>query len=158
MITQEHTTRRRGAVLRGALLVLAVLLGGVPSAIAQFALDWYTIDGGGEMFSAGGGFELSGTIGQPDAGAVMTGSDFELIGGFWAILFAEPEPIPGDLDGDGDVDLTDLARLLAAYGTCIGDPDYNPAADLDGSGCVDLPDLAISDLAILLSHYGEISP
>lgn len=59
-------------------------------------------------------------------------------------------PLPGDLDGDGDVDLTDLAGLLAAYGTCVGDPNYNPAADIDGSGCVDLP-----DLAILLSHYAD---
>jgi hypothetical protein len=54
------------------------------------------------------------------------------------------------LDLDGDVDLTDLARMLAAYGACEGDPDYDRAADFDGSGCVDLP-----DLAILLSHYGE---
>jgi hypothetical protein len=58
--------------------------------------------------------------------------------------------IPGDIDGDGDVDLTDLAALLAAYGACAGDPDYNPAADIDASGCVDL-----DDLATLLSHYGE---
>jgi hypothetical protein len=58
--------------------------------------------------------------------------------------------IPGDIDGDGDVDLADLATLLAAYGTCDGDPDYNPAADLTGDRCVDL-----SDLAELLSHYGE---
>jgi len=57
--------------------------------------------------------------------------------------------IPGDLDGDGDVDLSDLAELLAAYGACDGDPNYNPAADLDDSGCVDL-----SDLAALLSNYG----
>jgi hypothetical protein len=58
--------------------------------------------------------------------------------------------IVGDLDGDGDVDLADLATLLAAYGTCDGDPNYNPDADLDGSRCIDL-----SDLAELLSHYGE---
>jgi hypothetical protein len=55
----------------------------------------------------------------------------------------------GDIDGDGDVDLADLATLLAAYGTCVGDPGYNPAADLDCSGCINL-----SDLATLLANYG----
>ncbi len=34
----------------------------------DFDLDRWTIDGGGEMRSVGGGYELSGTIGQPDAG------------------------------------------------------------------------------------------
>ena len=58
-------------------------------------------------------------------------------------------PLVGDLDGDGDVDLSDLATLLAAYGACEGDPSYNPLADLDGSGCVDL-----ADLAALLANYG----
>ncbi len=57
--------------------------------------------------------------------------------------------VPGDLDGDGDVDLADLAALLTVYGTCLGDPSYNEAADFDGSGCVDLP-----DLATLLGNYG----
>jgi hypothetical protein len=58
---------------------------------------------------------------------------------------------PGDLDGDHDVDLADLARLLAAYGACQGDADYDAAADLDGNSCVNL-----SDLAILLAGYGII--
>jgi hypothetical protein len=59
-------------------------------------------------------------------------------------------PIVGDIDGDGDVDLTDLSMLLAAYGSCDGDPNFNRDADLDGNRCVDL-----TDLAELLSHYGE---
>jgi hypothetical protein len=56
--------------------------------------------------------------------------------------------VPGDVDGDGDVDLSDLAALLAAFNTCAGDADYNPEADFDDSGCVDL-----SDLAALLANY-----
>ncbi len=55
----------------------------------------------------------------------------------------------GDVDGDGDTDLSDLAALLAAYGTATGDPVYDPNADLDADGDVDL-----SDLAFLLGDYG----
>jgi len=57
--------------------------------------------------------------------------------------------VTGDVDGDADVDLGDLALLLSAYGTCEGDPDYNAAADFDDDGCITL-----SDLALLLSNYG----
>lgn len=58
--------------------------------------------------------------------------------------------IPGDVDHDGDVDMSDLAALLASYNKCAGDPRYNPAADFNCDGCVDQ-----SDLAELLAHYGE---
>jgi hypothetical protein len=51
------------------------------AARAQFQIDWYTIDGGGGS-SAGGSFALTGTIGQPDAGAAA-GGGFECGGGFW---------------------------------------------------------------------------
>ena len=55
---------------------------------------------------------------------------------------------PGDFDGDGDVDLSDLAALLGAYGKCVGDPGFQPMIDLNNSGCIDL-----SDLAELLGNY-----
>jgi hypothetical protein len=55
--------------------------------------------------------------------------------------------VPGDLDGDRDVDLSDLAILLAHYPTASG-AAYEDG-DLDGDGDVDL-----SDLAALLAVYG----
>ena len=56
----------------------------------------------------------------------------------------------GDVDGDGDVDLSDLGALLSAYGTCVGDGGYLAAADFDAGGCIDL-----SDLGVLLAAYGS---
>jgi hypothetical protein len=56
--------------------------------------------------------------------------------------------VPADLDGDGDVDLTDLAQLLGHYGTPNG-ATYEDG-DLDGDGDVDL-----ADLAELLANYGQ---
>ena len=53
----------------------------------------------------------------------------------------------GDLDGDGEIDLADLAGLLAHYVTSSS-PAYADG-DLDQDGDVDL-----SDLATLLAAYG----
>jgi len=49
-----------------------------------YAINWHTIDGGGGT-STGGVYTVTGTIGQPDAGGPMTGGQFSLIGGFWAL-------------------------------------------------------------------------
>ena len=53
---------------------------------------------------------------------------------------------PGDLDADGDVDLSDLATLLANYGASGAAYDQG---DVDADGDVD-----IADLAYVLSVYG----
>lgn len=57
--------------------------------------------------------------------------------------------IPGDINGDGQVDLADLSLLLESFGLCDGDAGYNADADLDNDGCVGL-----ADLTILLENYG----
>ena len=74
---------------------------------------------------------------------VITGN-FGLIGDIAFVPYC-----PGDVDGDGDTDLSDLGALLAAYGTSVGHPRYNPNADFDNDGDIDL-----SDLATLLADYG----
>ncbi len=57
---------------------------------------------------------------------------------------------PGDVNGNKAVDVNDLSAMSAAYGSVIGDSNYNANADFDGDGDVDL-----SDYSILLSNYGE---
>ncbi|MHC4697987.1 MAG: hypothetical protein ACYTFA_14740 [Planctomycetota bacterium] len=121
------------------VLVLSITLSVAAMAQAQeFDLSWYAIDGGGVMFSTGDDYELSGTIGQPDAGEIMTGDEFELTGGFW---FRIP---PGDCEDDGDVDLNDFE----AFEDCLTGPD-TPVVDdecrcfdVDRDNVVDLADLA----------------
>ena len=120
------------------------------TSFGDYTIDWWTIDGGGEMFTTGGDFELSGTIGQPDAGVLMTGGDYALAGGFWAGGAAEPFCF-GDLDGDGVIGLSDLAQLLSNYGTPSG--AVYEDGDLDADGDVDL-----ADLAALLAVYGTTCP
>ncbi len=54
---------------------------------------------------------------------------------------------PGDLDGDNDIDLTDLGGLLANYGAGSGMTPADGDSDLDG-------DVDLSDLSALLAVYG----
>lgn len=68
------------------LVLLTISVSGTSVALGQsgggYDLTWSTIDSGGAMFSLGGSYELGGTIGQPDAGA-LSGGKYELGGGFW---------------------------------------------------------------------------
>jgi uncharacterized membrane protein len=71
----------------GSLLLLAfVALRSIAPVTAQsgdgYDLTWSTVDGGGYTFSAGGGYTLGGTVGQPDAGS-LSGGGYTLGGGFW---------------------------------------------------------------------------
>ena len=75
-------------MVRKRLLPLAALLLSAPAAAGNdWSIDWRTIDGGGEIFTGGGSWELSGSIGQWDAtqANAQTGGSWSLTGGFWSL-------------------------------------------------------------------------
>ncbi len=82
-------------ILPGDRLRLVAVLLLCNSAFAQYSIDWYTVDGGGGTTSDGV-YEISGTIGQPDAGTVLS-ADYAIEGGFWSGLEAIPQPTPPSL-------------------------------------------------------------
>ena len=66
----------------GLLASLAIAF----SVSAQnYSVNWYKVAGGGGT-STGGTYQVSGTIGQPDASGAMTGGNFSVTGGFWAFI------------------------------------------------------------------------
>ena len=61
-------------------------------------------------------------------------------------------PVPGDLDGNGEVDATDLAIITFYYNEGVsGYP--NSYYDLNSDGIID-----IYDIVIVAKNYGKIDP
>jgi parallel beta-helix repeat protein len=58
--------------------------------------------------------------------------------------------LPGDVNGDGVVDIWDLSFVAMAYGTLESEPEYEPEADLNRDGIVDM-----RDIFIVAKNYGE---
>ena len=114
-------------------LALTLALTLAPSATAQpFEIDWYTIDGGGGA-SAGGSFNLTGTIAQHDASTPLAAAGYLLQPGFWP--GAGAASCPCDLNANGILNLDDINAFAAAF---LGG---DPAADLDGNGVLNLDDI-----------------
>lgn len=61
---------------------LIVSFGSIAQSGGTFEISNSTIDAGGTT-SVGGAFELTGSVGQFDAGQALMAGQFELSGGFW---------------------------------------------------------------------------
>lgn len=74
-------------------LILFCLLAGaccISAWAQQYSINWYKVAGGGA--SSNGQYSVSGTIGQPDASGALTGGNYSVTGGFWAIIQAVQTP------------------------------------------------------------------
>jgi hypothetical protein len=71
---------------------LLALLSKLASA-QQYSVDWYKVAGGGGT-STGGVYAVSGTIGQHDAAQLMSGGNYSLNGGFWALYTLQAPGAP----------------------------------------------------------------
>jgi len=58
--------------------------------------------------------------------------------------------ILGDVNGDGTVNILDALLLRAAFGSTLGEPNWNPDADLNQDNVINL-----LDALLLRDHYGE---
>ena len=70
--------------MKKLFLVFSLLLPAIGFA-QSYTIDWYKFAGGGGT-STGGTYQVSGTIGQPDASGAMTGGGYSLTGGFWSLI------------------------------------------------------------------------
>jgi len=66
------------------LIIFSFLLVGAVQA-QQYSIDWHKIAGGGGT-STGAVYQVSGAIGQPDAGVAMSGGNYSVTGGFWSLI------------------------------------------------------------------------
>lgn len=118
--------------------------------LSSGAITRLSVDSLGQQAVGGGSFEPAVSsdgrfvVFESNATNLVTGD----AGGYRDVFLRDRGVIlPGDFDGDYDVDGTDLAILLAIWGSYDPCPSYM-ALDLDPD-C----DIGASDLAILLGNW-----
>jgi len=58
--------------------------------------------------------------------------------------------IPGDLDGDCDVDVMDIMIVASHWNAVEGEENYDPGCDMDNDGDID-----VVDIMLVASHWGD---
>ena len=98
--------RERVGVRVAIALTIVTLLLITSIALAQSGggttLSWWTVDNGSET-SNGGAYAVSGTLGQPDAGSLLSGGLFSVQGGFWPLNDTAVNPPPATFPAGYDI-------------------------------------------------------
>ncbi len=108
--------------------------------------DWFTIDGGGWLWSSGDKWHVAGAIGQPEADpdGPSTGGGFVFTAGFWT-----GTRVAADFDGDGDVDEEDHA----AFEGCLEGPEGTLGTECQSMDLDDDEDVDLRDFAFFQAFY-----
>ena len=146
------------------ILSVAFILGFTLVARAEMGSENYyiptsVISGGGAPMSSES-YHTNATVGQPsplmDPADPPYSTNYALYPGFWyAIELVAIDLCEGDFDGDGDVDVYDLAIFAAEFGSTdcdLGDPcegDFNDDGDVDGSDLASLQQISAEQIARL---------
>ncbi|GMV25675.1 MAG: hypothetical protein AMXMBFR58_17060 [Phycisphaerae bacterium] len=107
-------------------------------AAAGLSISWFSIDAGGSAAVSAGAITIGSTIGQHDAGTLVSGGA-AVVGGFWAVDVTLP--CPADYDGTGFVDTDDFTAFVIDFEAGVDQ------ADFDGTGFVDTDDFTAFVLA-----------
>ncbi len=105
----------------------------------DYAIDWFTVEGGGGD-STGGDIEVSGTIGQPDAGVLIGGSGpnaIEIVGGFWGAPANE-----NDCNSNGVIDFIEIENGMTPDCNANGVPD---SCDITNGTSLDVLPMGMPD-------------
>jgi hypothetical protein len=70
--------------MKKLILLFGLLLPAVSFA-QSYTIDWYKVSGGGGTTTSVT-YQVSGTIGQPDASGAMAGGSYSVTGGYWALI------------------------------------------------------------------------
>ncbi|NLX22688.1 MAG: hypothetical protein GXY55_13630 [Phycisphaerae bacterium] len=144
-VTQQPAS---ASVTRGTTVQFSIMAAGENTISYQWQKDGANLANGGRFSGVTAATLTIADVRSTDAGqyvCVATAECGTVPSEAATLTVAGPPPIPGDLDDDSDVDLSDYGLFqlcLGGSGQVIGDPDCL-AADLDNDQDVDATDSSI---------------